>query len=335
MPGPKFAQRVARIPALLAALSAYPEGLSLGDLAARFDTDPTTIREDLTTYWDLESWGWSFDIFRRSVIEFVQPEAMDSDDRDEVDPSTVVRLVSNDPAGLGVEHLSAGDLAMIYTAGLAVLDVQQDDHDLAEGLAIIAETMYGEPAAAPRVADWNRFLAPLQEAQANRCRVRILYSRAWNVGVFDRVIEPLRLIQTHRGWEVDAGPVGPEGNLRTYLLTNIRDVELLENRFEPPPGLDALLYRQRETTTVRLSLAQDARWAADMYAESVHVVTEDEETFEADLELLPPVGRRVGLIMLASGDTTRVLEPTSLLPEAMEVIRELLRHHEASADGPG
>jgi proteasome accessory factor C len=327
MAGPKFAQRVARIPALLAALSAYPEGLSLGELAARFDADPTTIREDLTTYWDLESWGWSFDIFRRSVIEFVQPEGEESQDQSVVDPSTIVRLVSHDPAGLGVEHLSAGDLAMIYTAGLAVLDVQQDDDDLAEGLAVIAETMYGEPTSAPRVADWTRFLAPLQEARATRRRVRILYSRAWKAGVGDRVIEPLRLIQTHRGWEVDAGPVGPEGNLRTYLLTNVRDVQILDESFDPPPGVDLLLHRQRETTTARLVLAQDARWAADMYAESVDVVTEDEEMFEADLELLPPAGRRVGLIMLASGDSTRVIEPVALLPEAIDVVEDLLRHH--------
>jgi proteasome accessory factor C len=327
MPGPKFVQRVARIPALLAAISTYPEGLSLGELAERFDADPTAIREDLTTYWDLESWGWSFDIFRRSVIEFVQPEGDESEDQTEVDPSTIVRLVSHDPAGLGVEHLAAGDLAMIYTAGLAMLDVQQEDHDLAEGLAVIAETMYGEPTSAPRVADWNRFLAPLQEAQATRHRVRILYSRAWKAGVGDRVIEPLRLIQTHRGWVVDAGPVGPEGNLRTYLLTNIRDVRILDESFDSPLGVDLLLHRQRETTTVRLVLAQDARWAADMYAESVDVVTEDEEMFEADLELLPPAGRRVGLIMLASGEATRVIEPTSLLPEAVGVVDELLRHH--------
>ena len=109
--------------------------------------------------------------------------------------------------------------------------------------------------------------------------------------------------------------------------------QLLEDRFEPPPGVDTLLYRQRETTTVRLVLAQDARWAADMYAEAVDVVAEDEEMFEADLELLPPAGRRVGLIMLASGDSTRVIEPTSLLPEAIDVVDELLRHHTAAPTG--
>ncbi len=326
MAAPKFVERVARIPELLAILSAYPEGLTLAELAARFAADPKTIREDLTTYLDLESWGWSFDIFRRSAVEFVQPATDDPDDPLDLDPTTVVRVATDDTSGLGVEHLSAGDLAMIYTAGLALFDVTPDD-DLAEALVVISETMYGEPGAPPSASDWHRFLGPLQDARAARRKARIRYSRIWREGVLDREIEPLRLVQTHRGWEVDAGPVGPEGNLRTYVLSNIRDVEVLDETFDIPPDADVLLYRQRETTTARLQLAQDARWAADMYAEEVYVVDEDEDSFEADVELLPPAGFRVGLIMLASGPTTRVLEPTSLLPEAVGVIEELLRHH--------
>ena len=34
-----------------------------------------------------------------------------------------------------------------------------NDKDLAEALGVITETIYGEPASAPRVGDWNRFLA--------------------------------------------------------------------------------------------------------------------------------------------------------------------------------
>ncbi len=63
----------------------------------------------------------------------------------------------------------------------------------------------------------------------------------------ERVIEPLHLVQTQRGWEVDAGPVGPEGNLRTYILSNIRSAEVLDETFEPPAGLELQLERQRKT----------------------------------------------------------------------------------------
>lgn len=321
---PKFVQRAARLPEVLALLAAYPEGLPLATLAKRFDTDAETLRQDLTTYLDLESWGWSFDVFRRSVVEFVQPE---DEDLSDPDGSTVVRVVDNSPAGLGVEHLSAGDLAVIYTAGTALLDVDPDDADLAEALRVIADTMYGEPASQPRAASWNTHLAALQSAQERQLRVRIVYSRAWREGVTERVVEPLRLVQTKRGWELDAGPVGPEGNLRTYLLSNIRDAEVLEESFDPPAGVDALLRRQRATTTARVEIAQDARWAAEMYAEHVTVVSEDETSLVADLDLLPPAGERVGLIMLASGPSTRLIEPSSLLTEAVAVIARLAEHH--------
>lgn len=323
-PGPKFVQRVARLPELLAVLSAFPEGLSLRDLAARFDTDPKTIEQDLTSLDELESWGWTFDIFRKSVIELVHPE----DGADSSVGSTVVRLVGDGSPGLGAEHLSPGDLALIYTAGVALLETEPSDTHLAEALTVIAETMHGEPGPEQHVGTWNQHLPPLQDAVESGRKVRIVYSRAWREGVLDRVIEPLRLMQTRRGWEVDAGPVGPEGNLRTYLLSNVRELEVLDEKFEPPPDVQARLDDQRATTTVRMVLAQDARWAADMYAEDVAVVAEDEEKFEADLELLPPVVDRVALLMLASGPSvTRLLEKGSLLPESLDVVRELLRHH--------
>ncbi len=327
MATPKYLQRLARLPEVMSLLAAYPDGMSLRRLADQFGVDVETMRQDLVTYLDLESWGWSFDIFRRPAIEFVQPEG---GYRTDGSGGTMVRIVGDASPGLGVEHLSAGDRATLYTAGVALLDVEPDDTDLAEALGVLAETMYGEPASSLRVGDWNRFLAELQDAQEQGRRVRIVYSRAWREGVTERVIEPLRLVQTRRGWEVDAGPVGPEGNLRTFLLSNIRSAEVLDETFDPPAGVEALLKRQRATTTVRLELAQDARWAARLYVERVTVVAEDEETFTADLELLPPVGERVGLILLASGPSARVISPGAVLPEALGVVGELLRHHEGA-----
>ena len=327
MATPKFLQRIARLPEVLNLVAAYPNGLPLRTLAEEFDVDVETMRQDLVTYLELESWGWSFDIFRRPAIEFVQPERGYTTNGS---GGTLVRVVSDGSPGLGVEHLNAGDLAVLYTAGAALLDVDPDDKDLAEALDVIAETMYGEPASVPRAGDWNRFLRDLQDAQEQNRKVRIVYSRAWREGVTERVIEPLRLLQTHRGWEVDAGPVGPEGNLRTFILSNVRSAEVLDETFEPPTAAAPLLERQRRTSRVRLEITQDGRWAARQYAERVSVVDEDEEKVTLDLDLLPPVGERVGLIMLASGTSTRVISPTDVLPEAIALIEELRHHHEAA-----
>jgi len=324
MAAPKFLQRIARLPEVLNLVAAYPNGLPLRTLADRFDVDVETMRQDLVTYLELESWGWSYDIFRRPAIEFVQPER---DYATDGSGGTLVRIVADGSPGLGVEHLTAGDLAVLYTAGAALLDVDPHDKDLADALGVIAETMYGEPATVPRVGDWNRFLRELQDAQEQHRKVRIVYSRMWREGVTERVIEPLRLLQTHRGWEVDAGPVGPEGNLRTFILSNIRSAEVLDDTFDPPARAASLLEAQRQSSRVRLEITQDGRWAARQYAEHVTVVQEDEEKVTLDLDLLPPVGERVGLIILASGTSTRVISG-DVLPDAIALIKELRRHHE-------
>lgn len=330
---PKFVDRVARLPQVVTFLASFPEGLPLHTLAARFDVDVATMVADLTTYLELESWGWGHDIFHKPVIEFVRADDEDDEDNDvenAPDGATVVRVLDQHSTGLGAEHLRAGDLAVLYTAGSALLDVDPDDSVLAEALGVIAETMYGAPVEPPQVGAWNAFLPLLQQAQADKRKVRIVYSRAWQPGVSDREIEPLRLVQTDRGWEVDAGPVGPEGNLRTYLLSNIRRAELLESTFEPPLIADALLRSQRKTTTVQIDLAQDARWAAELYAENVRVIVEDDATFRAELDLLPPVGERVALLTLAGGPDTLLREPKTLSSEVSDVLAALLRHHQAA-----
>jgi proteasome accessory factor C len=206
-----------------------------------------------------------------------------------------------------------------------LLEADPGDTDLAEALAAIAETMYGAPATRPEVGEWNRYVEPLREAEEQHRKVRITYSRSWRQGVTERIIEPLRLVQTRRGWEVDAGPVEYDGRLRTFLLSNIRDLEVLDETFEKPAGAARMLERQRETVRVRIDLAQDARWAVDMYAERSKVLHEDADEFSAVLELLEPVTQRVALLMLASGPCTRV--PPHLVGGASMVINNLIAHH--------
>jgi proteasome accessory factor C len=167
----------------------------------------------------------------------------------------------------------------------------------------------------------------LQQAQEERRPVRIVYSRSWVHGVGERVVEPHRLVQTRRGWEVDAGPVADNGSLRTYLLSNIREAELLDETFERPADLAALLASQRATTTVRVCLPQEGRWAADMYAEKVTFVQDDPESVVVDVELLPPLERRVAMLVLAAGPEAFVVEPEELDREVGLLAEELMVHH--------
>jgi hypothetical protein len=72
---------------------------------------------------------------------------------------------------------------------------------------------------------------------------------------------------------------------------------------------------------------QSARWAVDRFAERVEVVQEDEDSVKLRAEMLPPVSRRVGLLLITAGPDAYVMEPAGLRGAGAAVAAELLEHH--------
>lgn len=333
---PSYVRRIARLLDVFDRLQAYPDGVPLAALAEECGIDPDELREDLLAYYAADPGVW-LGLTRRRVLEWT---GSDTDpDADEAEPTSalVVRLVE-EPHDLGVDYLDAGELALIHAAASAALDLQApgDDPDLEAAVSVIAETLMGDGASSLEGSGWRPpCLEQLQQASAQRRKVRIRYSRQWEAGVLERTIEPWRLVQTTvRGWEVDAGPVAPNGRLRTYLVSNVRDAWVLDEPFTVPTNAEKLLAAQRTTTRVRIHMPHRARWVLDEYAESSVVVADTADGFTVDVELLEPVGWRVGLITLAAGQDTRVLRPTGLLGEGPRLAERLLTHH-ASGAGVG
>jgi proteasome accessory factor C len=324
MSTPRYVARFARLPEVFELLAAHPAGLPLARLAEETGVPADELREDLLAFYSADiPPEWMFSLSRPEVLEFLGPDGEDEDPND----AEVVRIVDPRPWGeLGVEYVDAAELALIYTAAQALHRMEPDNTELAAALDVLAQTMVGE-AGDDEPQPGDQLLAPLQQAVRDRRRVRIGYSRAWYAGVGERVIEPYRLVQTRRGWEVDAGPADEDGFLRTFLLSNIRDVAVLDDSFDLPERLQELLTEQRQTDTVRVRLPQSARWAADMYAERVTVVDDGELYVVLDLELLPPLEHRVGLLMLVSGPDAEVIDPDLLATAGGRLASELLTHH--------
>jgi predicted DNA-binding transcriptional regulator YafY len=318
---PRYAQRVARLPEVFALLAAHPDGLPLVELAARLDIPPTELRADLLAFFSADL-GGLLGLTRPSVLEFLGP------DGDEADPNEadIVRIIDERPAEeLGVEYVDATTLGLVYNAALALQEIDPDDPDLQGALDVLAETMVGQPIESEAAV--RPGLEALQDAARDHRRVAIRYSRAWTEGVIERTIDPYLLVQTKRGWEIDAGPPDADGLLRTYLLSNLRSFEVLGETYEPPADLETRLEAQRTTQTVRLRLPHTARWTADVYAEQVRLVSDDEDDVTLDLDLLPPVSRRVGLLLLAAGPDASVVDPPGMISALGEVAGELLAHH--------
>ena len=323
-PVAKYAQRIGRLPAVLELLAAHPDGLPLADLAARFDVPADELREDLLAYYTADVSTLLLGLSRPDVIEFLSPNGRSAD------PTTaeVVRVIDERPTEeLGVEYVDPSELALVHAAAQALLEIETDDRELAGALNVLTETMLGEAQQPVAARAWNEPLPLLRRAVAEHLRVDIVYSRAWMPGVTERTIEPYRLIQTRRGWEVDAGPPDGEGRLRTYLVPNLRTCSVLDETFDPPDDLAPRLHDQRRTRTVRVAIPYDALWAADFFAEDVTLVENDGTAATLDLEMLPPIDQRVGLLLLAAGDETRVLEPPGAISAGPAVAADLLGHH--------
>jgi proteasome accessory factor C len=324
---PKYAQRFARIPLVFEILMAHPGGLSLDDLAQQVGVPANELRQDLLAFYTADINPMLFGLSRPGVLEFLGPEG------DEIDPNVaeVVRIVEERPSEeLGVEYVDAAELALIYTAAKALLDIDPDDKDLNGAVDVLTETMFGETVEQSGPGSWQQPLEELQRAVAEHRRVRIVYSRTWRKGVSERVIEPYLLVQTRRGWEIDAGPPDTDGQLRTFLVSNVREYDVLDETFEPPSDLAQRLAEKRTTTRVRVRVPHAARWAADFYAEKVTLVADDELTATLDLELLPPLDQRIGLLLLVAGGSAQVLDPARLVAAGPALAAELLDHHRPS-----
>ncbi|MEZ0578512.1 WYL domain-containing protein [Nocardioides sp. MH1] len=326
MPTPRYATRFARLPAVFEVLLAHPDGVPLATLAEEVGVPAEELRDDLLAFYTADPLEADrmLGLWRPPVLEFLGPEG-DSD----VDPleAEVVRAVNDRPTEeLGVEYVDASELALVHTAAVALHDVEPDP-DLAAAIEVLTETMVGAASGRPERPAWHEPLRALQEATRQRRAVRIVYSRTWQHGVSTRVVHPYRLVQTRRGWEVDAGPPDSSGRLRTFLLPGIREAEVLEQDFGLPDDLPAMLDAQRATTRVRAVLPHASRWAADTYAETVTVLSADEDDVEVELELLPPLADRVGMLLLAAGTGAFVTDPPDLASAGAVLAEELLVHH--------
>ena len=328
---PKFVDRVAQLPSLLEALWHHPDGLAIDDLAEEVGAKPDEVRETLRTYHLTDFAAYVPDlVFRPEVIEFYGG----SDDDDQGHGAPMVRLVSNEPGKeLGIAYASVPELARLYRAGADRLQLEPDNAALATAVQKLADGLLPKFVPSAPLSGVTR-TPEFHRAVVDRRKIKIVYSRAWYPGVAERVIEPYAMVRTRRGWEVDAGPVDDQGRLRTYLLTGVQSFEVLEDVFDRPESVDALLLAQRRTTVVELVVPYDSRWAVDKYAESVEVAEENETSARLRAHLLEPVRHRVGLILLAAGREAKVVAPVELADAGVELARTLLEQYEMARETP-
>jgi predicted DNA-binding transcriptional regulator YafY len=334
----RYASRLAHVPRALQLLRHHPDGLPIADLAAELAVPETQLREELEVFFLADVVDAGAVGLRSCALEFLAPgpdgDLAESDLRE----ARTVRLVDESPLDeLGVAFLSPGELGVLYRAAAELSALEPDNAALASAVRRLGDGVLGGvdglaartggPTLGGAVLVGSEVAADLRAAATGQRRVRLVYARAWRPGVVERVVEPYRVVTTRRGYEVDAGPLDAEGRVRTYLVSGVRDHEVLADTFERPADADERVAAARRPTRVRLVLPADRAWVVERFAEDVRVETADEDGVLLSADVLPPVRERVGLALTVAGAGAFVVDPPGLVDADRETARQLLAHH--------
>jgi proteasome accessory factor C len=329
MTTPKYVTRFARVARAIPILALHPPGMRLSDLAAQLRTSEDELREEIRAYYLADVPPGLSGAYREPVIEFAAgplPDENDDEEPPDIESAAYVRLRDlRTGVDVGAKFLSLGELTVVSRAGHALLAEEPDNDVLESALNKLGDSVLdGFDRGGPRwLGDQAR---KLRQAARDCKRARIVYARAWHPGVVERVIEPYQVVHTRRGWEVDAAVAG-EGAVRTYLVSGIRELDVLDETFTRPDDAAERVAENRQLQAVEVVVPQGARWAVELYAESAELLAEDEDSVKLRAQLLRPVEQRLGLLLIAAGSDAFVVEPPALADAARNLARDLLAHH--------
>lgn len=322
----QYARRLAHVPGALRLLRLHPDGLPIARLAADLDVREDRLREELEVFFLADVVDSGSVGLRSCALEFLAPGPDGALADADLADAQVVRLTDDSPFDeLGVSFLSAADLGVLYRAAAELSSLEPDNVVLASAVRRLGESVLG--GVEGRGGFKADVAGDLRRAATARRRVRLTYARAWQPGVVERVVEPLRVVSTRRGYEVDAGPVDSRGRLRTYLVSGIRAHEVLEETFERPVDTDDRIAVARRPVPVRLVVPGDRVWVVERFAEHVRVERSDEDGTQLVAQVLEPVRERVGLVLTVAGSGAFVVDPADLRDADRETARRLLAHH--------
>lgn len=313
---------------VVALIEEYGDSLSLQSLSDALDVPVETIRRQVRLH-DVD-----VPIDRIGLVPEIWIEAAELDDCGDpaaTSPQDIVCIGNGTDYArrvLGTERFGAAVLAPLYEAAAELSLHEPDNEVLAGATATLLRRFL--PGMRPHSRFRAETIAELSRAIGSGNQVRIRYSRAWEPGVFDRVIEPYALVRTRRGIEVDAGPIHADGSIRTYLVSRILGIETLPQQFERPEDADRIAAAHREPTIVTGRVPQDREWAIRKWADEFRVVARTDEGTRFRAALLPPVPSRAGLMQLVAGPDAHFDDP-DLRDAAATLAEDLLAHHDLAA----
>jgi len=329
-----YVQRLGRVFEALQVLDLYPNGLLLDDLAGMLGCSVADLRADLLALnagHELGPGGAEGFVLFLSRL----PEPQDSDDEPDdlfVEAADAVAVRLYGPTlQRAAGGLTVSDVGAVLQAAEDLLRLEPGNESLSAVVAHLRSRWLPGVSEVWRPASEGRWEHELARAIRESRQVWIRYERYWQPGVIERLVEPYALVKTHRGFEVDAGPLDAEGRPRTYLVEYIRELAVHEDTFVAPADVEQRCRDHRRTTSVVMVVPRDRLWTAEYLSETVTVEDADDE-LQLRMDVLEPVADRVGLVALQAGPDAFVAQPPELADAPAVVARRLWQHHRLDDD---
>lgn len=316
----RYRQIITEVVALVEELG---QPLTLRELSAALAVPAAEIRRQVRAY-DVDIPADALALHDTRPEVFIIPS---TEDDDHVDCDEDAVGVSGTPSRdlLGVERFDAAVLGPLFRAAVQLAAHEPENRELAEAIEKLRAMFL--PGMRPVSQHRAEIIGQLGQAMGSNQRGRIRYSRAWEPGVLERDVEPYRLVWTRRGPELDAGPLAPDGSIRTYIVGRIESMTVLAETFVRPPDADERSAASRQTTTVTGVVPADRLWVVERSAEATRVLRREDDLVWFSADLREPVNWRAGRIAVVAGAGTRIDSPGAR-KAAAEIAQRVWDHHD-------
>jgi proteasome accessory factor C len=294
-------------------------GVSVGELARKFDVDKRDLLDDLQL------------VFMCGLPGYGPGDLIDVDlDEDRV----YIRMADYFAAPL---RLSPAEALVLYagTAALAALPGMEEADALKSALVKLHRALGGpadEGASTISIAlepAMEESLGSVRRAITDRKQVAIEYFSQSRGELTQRNVEPWGLIAALGRWYL-VGQDHLSGEERMFRLDRMKTVSILDEPAEIPDSFDPESYRggfhpteDEPTVSFEISPAA-ARWFREYYP-----VNKERELSDgwSDIELVAGSPRWAATLVLQLGDQVRNVRPAEVVEQAEEMAERLVRAH--------
>ena len=347
--GPLYTEKLEQAAAALQLLTLHPDGLSIDDLAAMLGLDAYDTRQNLASFHESQFLDEAGTVSPLLLADQAPPPDWGGQSRDDwfwdhgaVDLQSAVWVALDrdiTASDVFAVMLDVSQIVDLLVCGEHLLAQEPDNEPLRTALAALRLKWVPEMTSANQTFPAAPALPAIRKAIVERRRLRFSYSREWQPGTSVRVVDPYELKQTHLGYELDAGPVADNGRIRTFLVRNMSDVEVLDDEFVLPPDTTALIAANRRTIRLRIRVPQESRRAYEALAADLDVRggdQHDDGPLDLIVTLQQPFDERLAMFMFRAGPGARVVEDISLMNRddsakyaraAPDLDGRLLEHH--------